>query len=134
MLIWSILNEPEHRPEKVRILVVEDDRELRRIMHDTLEDEGFVVKTARDGRQAVEAAARWRPALVVLDMALPALNGDGVAAYLRTQQPHPPPILLVTADGNAARKARQVGAFAYLAKPLELDELVSVVRRGLQIT
>jgi CheY-like chemotaxis protein len=134
MPICSILNDPEHRPENVRILVVEDDRELRRIMHDALEDEGFVVETARDGRQAVEAAARWRPALIVLDMALPALNGDTVAAHLRTQQPHPPPILLVTADGNAARKARQVGAFAYLTKPLELDELVSVVRRGLQST
>jgi CheY-like chemotaxis protein len=98
-----------------------------------LEDEGFVVETAADGRQAVQRAAskRPRPALVVLDLALPRLSGARVAAELREAYQPPPPVLLITADGDAPRKARQVGAFAFLSKPLELDDLVAVVRRGL---
>ena len=130
-LTMCVLPEPGQGGEEARILIVEDDRELRRIMRDVLEDEGYLVETAPDGRQAVARAAERRPELVVLDMSLPELNGDGVASRLREQYPDPPPILLVTADGSAAGKARQVGAFAYLSKPLELEEFVSVVRRGL---
>lgn len=127
-----VLSEPGNGEERAPILIVEDDRELRRIMRAVLEDEGFLVETAPDGRQAVARAAERCPALVVLDMTLPELNGDGVASRLREQYRDPPPILLVTADGSAPGKARQVGAYAYLSKPLELEEFVSVIRRGLQ--
>lgn len=114
------------------ILVVEDDPALRNIIRDLLTDEGYSVETAANGRQGLQRATARRPALVVLDMALPELNGLGVAAGLREQFAPPPPIVVITADGNAANKARQAGAFAFLAKPLELDELVDVVRDGLR--
>jgi CheY-like chemotaxis protein len=114
------------------ILVVEDDPYLRQIIRDVLEDEGLVVETAADGRQALQRAAAQRPALVVLDMRLPVLDGAGVVAGLRASFGVPPPVLVITADGRAAEKARQVGAFAFLSKPLELDELVASVQRALE--
>ncbi len=113
------------------ILVVEDDPQLRRMIRWALEDEGYVVETAADGRQAVEHTARARPALVVLDMTLPVLDGMGVARELRAIYREPPPVLLMTADGRAAEKARSVGAYAYLTKPFDVDELLTLVRQGL---
>jgi DNA-binding response OmpR family regulator len=114
------------------ILVVEDDPPLRQIIRDVLEDEGLVIETAADGRQALQRAATQRPVLVVLDMMLPVLDGVDVVAGLRATFGVPPPVLLITADGRAAEKARQVGAFAFLSKPLELDELVATVQRALE--
>jgi DNA-binding response OmpR family regulator len=114
------------------ILVVEDDPHLRQIIRDVLEDEGLVNETAADGRQVLQRAAAQRPALVVLDMTLPVLDGVGVVVGLRAAFGVPPPVLLITADGRAAEKARQVGAFAFLSKPLDLDDLVATVQRALE--
>lgn len=113
------------------ILVVEDDPTLRRIIREVLEDEGFAVESTPNGSDAVRLARQRRPALVVLDMVLPGLNGSVVAAALREEHGAAPPILLISADVGARWKAKQVGAFAFLAKPLDLDELVTVVRQGL---
>jgi PleD family two-component response regulator len=72
------------------ILVVEDDPHLRQIIRDVLEDEGLVIETAADGRQALQRAATQRPALVVLDMTLPVLDGAGVVVGLRAAFGVPP--------------------------------------------
>jgi FixJ family two-component response regulator len=69
---------------------------------------------------------------MVLDMILPVLDGEGVVAGLCATFGVPPPVLAITADGRAAEKARQVGAFAFLSKPLELDDLVATVQRALE--
>ena len=113
------------------ILVVDDDMTIRQMIRWALEDEGFRVDTTGDGQQALDHATRRRPALLVLDMMLPGLDGAAVAAGLRAAYGEPPPILLITADGRAQAKARRVGAYAHLTKPFELDELVALVRRGL---
>jgi DNA-binding response OmpR family regulator len=114
------------------ILVVDDDPDLRRAIQWALEDEGFNVEMASDGREALEFGVRRRPALVVLDMGLPLVNGDGVAAGLRKIHGGSVPILIITADGRAAEKAKRAGAFHYLHKPFELEELVAAVQRGLK--
>jgi DNA-binding response OmpR family regulator len=77
-------------------------------------------------------AARHPPRLVVLDIMLPGANGPEVARRLRAEHGPTLPILAVTADGSAARKAREVGAYAYLSKPFELRDFLEVVRRGFQ--
>jgi FixJ family two-component response regulator len=64
-------------------------------------------------------------------MILPVLDGAGVDVGLCATFGVPPPVLVITGDGRAAEKARQVGAFAFLSKPLELDELVASVQRAL---
>jgi CheY-like chemotaxis protein len=113
------------------ILVVEDDPRMRQFIQWALEDEGLPVEVAADGRQAVELGTRTRPALVVLDIGLPVLDGYGVAAALRRAYGADLAILTVTADGRAAEKARRVGAFAHLAKPFDVDDLLAAVFRGL---
>jgi CheY-like chemotaxis protein len=113
-----------------RVLVVDDDPDMRLAMHEVLVDEGLAVDLAADGREALERAADEAPALVILDITLPVLDGFAVADQLRLRHGGVP-ILAVTADGRAAEKARRVGAYAYLRKPFELDALVSLVKHGL---
>jgi CheY-like chemotaxis protein len=113
------------------VLVVDDDPEVRAAMQGILEDEGLLVEVAGDAHEALEGSARHPPMLVVLDITLPGVDGYEVARQLRARHGTELPILAVTADGSAARKARDVGAFAFLRKPFELNELVSLVRRVL---
>lgn len=113
------------------ILVVDDDPEMCHMIRWALEEEGLVVETAADGRQALEQATRQRPQLVILDMGLPLLDGDRLAAELRAMYEDAVPVVLITADGHVVEKARRVGARAYLAKPFELDDLCAVVQVAL---
>lgn len=115
------------------VLVVEDDPLYREIIQGALEDEGISVRTAATGLQALERASLDRPALVVLDVRLPELDGHQVAERLRAEGSADLPILLITADGHAAQKARQAGAYAYLSKPFELEDLLQAVRKGLAL-
>jgi CheY-like chemotaxis protein len=113
------------------ILVVDDDPEIRDVVRWLLEDEGWTVETASDGRDALERATQARPALIVLDMGLPILSGEEVANRLRLYFREPPPIVVVSADGRAGEKAARIGAAAYLHKPFDVDELARLVRRAL---
>jgi DNA-binding response OmpR family regulator len=113
------------------ILVVEDDRQLRQTIQSLLEFEGFVVATAANGQEALEQARRARPALVLLDWGLPIVSGAEVATAINESYDRAVPIVLITADGRSAEKARQIEARDYLNKPFELDDLIAVVRRTL---
>lgn len=115
------------------VLVVEDDSDLRQTIQWMLEDEGFLVETAGDGREALDRATHHKPSLVVLDMNLPIIDGYGVAAGLRSTYGNNVTILTMTADGRAAEKAQRIGAIGYLSKPFELDALVNAVRSALNI-
>jgi DNA-binding response OmpR family regulator len=69
--------------------------------------------------------------LLIVDVTLPVLSGQGVAAIVRRIRGKALPVLVITADGEAAEKARRVDAYAYLQKPFELEDLLHQVRRGL---
>jgi CheY-like chemotaxis protein len=112
-------------------LVVDDDADVRAAMQGILEDEGLLVEVAGDAYEALAGAARHPLMVVVLDITLPGMDGYEVARQLRARHGPELPILAVTADGSAARKARDVGAFAFLRNPFELKELVSLVRHVL---
>ncbi len=112
------------------VLVVDDDADIRTVIGQTLSDEGMLVGTASDGPEALQRVDEALPSLIILDITLPVLDGYQVAEQLR-QRFGELPILAITADGRAAEKARRVGAFAYLRKPFELEELVALVKRGL---
>src|SRR3954453_3820391 len=106
---------PEERPSETGerlgaiILVVDDDPEIRDVVRWLLEDEGWTVETASDGRDALEQAARPPPPLIVLDMGLPIMSGEEVARRLHLEYPDPPPIIVVSADGRAGEKAARIG-------------------------
>lgn len=122
---------PSYDANRQRILVVDDDPLILSALRGVLEDEGFAVVTAADGREAVERASNRRPALVVLDITLPVLDGFAVATALRAAHGPGLPILAMTADGAAEEKAARAGAYAYLRKPFELDDVVRAVKSGL---
>ena len=110
------------------VLVVDDDPEIRDVVRWLLEDEGWTVETASDGRDALERATRARPALIVLDMGLPIMSGEEVAMRLQDVYVDPPPIIVVSADGRAGEKAARIGAASYLHKPFDVDALARLVR------
>jgi DNA-binding response OmpR family regulator len=111
-----------------RVLVVEDERLINQAVADRLLAEGFDVRQAYDGTAAVAVAEEWRPALVVLDVMLPGLDGHEVCR--RVQAERPVPVLMLTArdDETDVLVGLGVGADDYLTKPFSLRELVARVR------
>jgi CheY-like chemotaxis protein len=111
------------------ILVVDDDASIREFIEMALIDEGYQVALATNGREALDRAVAERPRLILLDMAMPVMDGWAFArAYRATPGPHAP-ILVVTAAHEAAVRAAQAGADAYIAKPFDLDRLLEMVER-----
>jgi CheY-like chemotaxis protein len=116
-------------PPPRKVLVVDDDPQLRQVIRLVLEDEGFVVALATDGREAVESVERLRPAMIVLDMLLPRLDGAGVAEALRRAHDDGLQIVLMSGSDGAEAVARRCGANGFLRKPFDLDALLAAVRR-----
>jgi DNA-binding NtrC family response regulator len=114
-----------------RILVVDDDRSLRRTLEKLLGGEGYDVTTAADGREA--QAAFHAADLVLLDLGLPEFDGLTVLETIRAA-PHPPPVVILTArdDMQSTVRAIQLGAYDYLVKPPDVDRLRLVLRRALE--
>ncbi len=116
--------------EPSRILIVEDDQEVRELVSSVLRTEGYDVLEAPDGWRAVELVSSERPDLAVLDMMLPGVDGEAVATALTLMQGVP--ILLMTGTGDPALAARRMGAYGYIRKPFEISALVEAVQRGLE--
>jgi DNA-binding response OmpR family regulator len=111
-----------------RVLLVEDDRDIRELMQAGLEDAGLPVAAMADGEQALTWAMAHRPAVVVLDMRLPGMEGEEVATRLRTALGAALPILVVTAVSDPQERTERAGGMLYLRKPFDIDELVTAVR------
>jgi two-component system response regulator MprA len=109
-----------------KILVVDDDKDVRRMIADVLGLGGYDVATAADGVEALAAVAADPPDCVVLDVMMPNLDGYGVLAELRTGDgPHLPVVMLTAhADDSQAWKAWTEGVDYFLAKPFDADELL----------
>src|SRR5262245_34864037 len=112
-----------------RVLVVDDDDSIREMIKLALSSEGYEVVTAPDGAAALALLPRMRPELVLLDMKMPLMDGWEFARRYH-QLPDPkPPIVVLTAAQDAARRATEVGAADYLAKPFAIDQLLDLVHR-----
>ena len=109
------------------ILLVEDARELARVVTRELEAAGHTVTHVLDGRDALEAHARERPDLMILDWMLPGL--DGLAVLRQVRQTAATPVLMLTARGEEADRVigLEVGADDYLTKPFSMRELMARV-------
>jgi CheY-like chemotaxis protein len=90
--------------------------------------EGYRVETAANGREALDFVAVERPAVVVLDMRMPVMDGWTFARELRNRGVKLP-IVVITAARDAERWAREIGADAFLAKPFELTDLLDAIER-----
>lgn len=119
-------------PGPVRALVVDDEEALRRLVSSYLQQEGFEVTTAADGEQAITLAHSTRPAVVVLDLMLPGVDGVETCRRIRTFSDAY--IVMLTARAEEVDKlvGLSVGADDYLTKPFSPRELVARVRAMLR--
>jgi len=111
------------------VLVVEDDPDILELLRLVLEGEGYAVTTAENGREGLDAVARARPDLILLDMKMPVMDGWAFAREYHARHDGESPIVVVTAADDARKRAREVDAADWVAKPMELDELLAVVAR-----
>jgi two-component system, OmpR family, response regulator MprA len=115
--------------DQERVLVVDDDPPLQRMLSRSLTAEGFQVTLAGDGGAALAAAERYAPDVIVLDVAMPTLDGLAVCRRLRGKGLATPILMLTARDAVADRVAGlEAGADDYLVKPFAVQELVARLR------
>lgn len=119
-----------NRSDGEYILIVEDDRDLRAVEAEVLGADGYEVRTAGDGIEALEAIdTAGTPAVILLDLRMPRLNGWDLAARLRSNESlRRVPIIVVAAHFAIAEEAAAIGARAWLHKPVSIDRLLATVR------
>lgn len=117
------------RPQ--RVLIVDDNADLRHVWREWLTRWQFEVHEADNGLTAIEKARSSRPALVIMDLTMPELDGLGATNALRS---HPAtaqlPVIMLSADSHpaAATRAKEAGCEAFLAKPIPALELLEEIR------
>jgi len=120
---------------RARILVVDDDPGLLRLLTIRLRAENYDVEAMENGVQALAAAARFRPDLVISDLRMDQLDGIGLLRELQHRWPGLK-VIMLTAHGTIpdAVQATQMGAFGFLTKPVEKQELLDQVQKALRIS
>ena len=118
-----------------RILLIEDEPDLRAGLQHNLELEGYSIDTAADGKQGLRKALQENPALILLDLMLPVLPGIEVLRQLRAAG-HGTPVIILSAKGQDRDKVQglELGADDYLTKPFTLSELTARIRAVLRRT
>jgi type II secretory ATPase GspE/PulE/Tfp pilus assembly ATPase PilB-like protein/CheY-like chemotaxis protein len=110
------------------VLLVEDEEQLRRVMKDLLQREGYRVAEARDGVQALDEVDRFAPDVIILDLNLPGLDGYGVLAQLRSRPAtREIPVMVLTAKGDEDNEVRvfELGADDFVTKPFRARALTA---------
>ena len=115
-----------------RVLVVDDEREIRRVLRAGLEARGYRVDLAEGGLEALRRVERDRPDVVVLDLMMPDLDGVEVIQRIRTWSRVPIIVLSVRDHEHVKVQALELGADDYLTKPFGMDELAARVRVALR--
>jgi DNA-binding response OmpR family regulator len=120
---------PKSSPERLRVMIVDDDAEMRALLRDVLEQEGFRVREHPAGDQLIPLVAEWNPDAVVLDKEMVGSSGLDVLRDMRRRHPGTP-VVLVTAFGGAEVKAEalRLGAAYYMDKPFRVSRLLEVLR------
>ena len=113
-------------------MVVDDDAELRKVLSSILSEEGYAVKTAENGEQAIKTSEKTRFDLALIDIKLPDMEGTKLLQRLKAKQPH---IVMIIVTGfptiENAMGALNEGADGYILKPFEIGKLLQAVRKHL---
>ena len=117
-----------------RVLVVDDEPQITRVLQMVLASQGYEVKTSPDGRSALSTFTEWRPHLVLTDLCMPHMDGVELCRRIRAVSKVPIVVLSVKAAERAKVEALDAGADDYLTKPFGTDELLARVRAGLRRT
>jgi two-component system KDP operon response regulator KdpE len=111
-----------------RVLVVDDEVEIRRALRTGLTGHGFEVEAVATGEEALTAAPTWKPDVVLLDLGLPGIDGFAVLTRLRERSRAAVIVLSVMADERDKVRALDLGADDYLVKPFGIEELLARIR------
>jgi two-component system nitrogen regulation response regulator NtrX len=115
------------------ILIVDDEESVRKSLADVMRDEGYEVMTASSGKEGIDTLTETSPALVLLDIAMPEMDGIETLRRIREIRPDMP-VIMVTGHGTieTAVKTTKMGAYDFLVKPPELQHLTLVVKHGIE--
>src|SRR5258708_3249959 len=120
----------EHR----RILVVDDEPQITRVLRTTLSSQGYDVRVANDGEMALELMKNWTPHVLVTDLAMPNLDGVGLCRQVRQISQVPIIVLSVRGQDRSKVEALDAGADDYVTKPFSMNELLARIRAQLRRT
>jgi two-component system nitrogen regulation response regulator NtrX len=117
------------------ILITDDERDIRELISDILQDEGFITRLAGTSDECMAEIAASPPALMILDIWLKDSNMDGIDILKSVKRDHPDiPIVIISGHGNIeiAVAAIQQGAYDFIEKPFNIDQLLVVIRRAME--
>ena len=114
-----------------RILIVEDDLDVREALTQVLEFEGYYVVGATNGQEALDQLrAGAHPSLILLDLMMPVMDGlQFRAAQMRDPSLAQIPVIVISADGKVEQKVASLGVAGYMKKPLDVDSLLALIAR-----
>ena len=115
-----------------KIMVVDDEENIRFLYKEELEDEGFVVELAKNGEEALEKLPEVKPDLITLDIKMPGMNGIEVLKRIR-EKDRELPIILCSAYGEYKQDLTTWASDAYVVKCADLTELKTTIRRLLKL-
>jgi DNA-binding NtrC family response regulator len=118
----------------LKILITDDEQQIRRILSVMLRERGFEVAEAGSGERAVEVGAGFRPDMALLDINMPGMDGLATLRALLEQNPNLDCIMMTAyATIRSAVEAMRIGAFDYLTKPFDNDELLLIINRAIEL-
>ena len=118
----------EHR----RILVVDDEPQITRVLRTTLSNQGYDIRVANDGETALEIMKDWTPDLVITDLSMPNMDGLELCRQLRRTTQIPILVLSIRGEERTKVQALDAGADDYVTKPFGIEELLARVRANLR--
>ncbi|MGH7332172.1 MAG: HD domain-containing phosphohydrolase [Candidatus Rokuibacteriota bacterium] len=115
------------------VLIVDDDPQIRDVLHQIFVAAGFQTQRAPDGQAGLEAFRAWRPPLIVTDLSMPLMGGSALLSVLRDEDPDAAVIVLTgAADVKIAIDCLKRGAYDFIMKPVDIDELLVAAERALE--
>jgi two-component system, OmpR family, KDP operon response regulator KdpE len=117
-----------------RILIVDDEPQITRVLRTTLTAQGYDIRVANDGEMALELMKNWTPHVVVTDLAMPNLDGIDLTRRVRSLSQVPIIVLSVRGQDRSKVEALDAGADDYVTKPFSMNELLARIRAQLRRT
>src|SRR5947208_16306015 len=118
--------------DKSRVLVVDDEPQITRVLRTVLTSQGYQVRTAGEGESALSNFTEWHPELVITDLFMPRMDGLELCKRIRTVSNVPIIVLSVKGEERTKVEALDLGADDYVTKPFGIDELLARVRAALR--
>ncbi len=125
------------KPQKPKVLIVDDDQLVRQIVQEILSDENYEIQLAKDGKDALESIHRDQPDIIILDIMMPIMDGLDVSKHLKSNRTTASiPIIMLTARTSISDKfdGFDAGADEYISKPFDADVLQKRVKSLLRRT